>query len=129
MVDDYLRQYGLIALLAGAAVAVPAGMLLLSWAATLGGIRPRRPNPVKSELYECGMRPIGEGRWTQFNFRYYMFAVLFVIFDVETIFIYPWAIRYKALGLFAFVEMMVFLSILVLGWAYAWRKRALEWRL
>ena len=79
------------------------------------------------ETYECGMEALG-GRWTQFNFRYYLFALLFVVFDVEVVFIYPWAIRFKQLGLFAFIEMLVFILILLVGWLYAWRKQALEWR-
>ena len=68
------------------------------------------------------------GRWSQFNFRYYMYALLFVIFDVEVVFIFPWAVRFNTLGLFALIEMLVFILILVLGWAYAWRKQDLEWR-
>jgi NADH:ubiquinone oxidoreductase subunit 3 (subunit A) len=82
---------------------------------------------VKSSLYECGVEPIGTARWNQFNFRYYTYALLFVIFDVETVFIFPWAIRFQQLGLFAFIEMLVFVLILVIGLVYAWRKRALEW--
>tara|TARA_B100001245_G_C22821393_1_gene395271 strand:- start:417 stop:638 length:222 start_codon:yes stop_codon:yes gene_type:complete len=73
------------------------------------------------------MEPIG-GHWGQFNFRYYMYALLFVIFDVEAVFIYPWAVKFNQLGLFALVEMFVFIGILVVGWLYAWRKKDLEWR-
>ena len=127
MLDDYFRQYGLIAIFIVVALIVPVGMLVLSWLGSFVRIRPRKPNPVKSSLYECGMVPMGPGRWTHFNFRYYMYALLFVIFDVETVFIYPWAIRFQQLGLFAFIEMLVFVLILVLGLVYAWRKRALEW--
>ena len=125
--EDYFRQYGLIAIFSGLAIFVPTSMLLLSRVLAFVKVRPRKPNPVKYETYECGMQTIG-GQWMQFNFRYYMYAILFVIFDVEIIFIYPWAIRFGKLGLFAFLEMMVFMAILVIGWLYAWRKGALEWR-
>ena len=124
--EDYFRQYGLIAIFIGLAIFVPTSMMLLSWMLSFVRVRPSKPNPVKYETYECGMQPIG-GRWTQFNFRYYTYALLFVVFDVEVIFIFPWAIRFNKLGLFAFVEMVVFIGILVVGWLYAWRKRALEW--
>ncbi len=127
MVDDYLRQYGLVAILGIVAVIVPASMLMLSWVASKVRIRPQKPGSVKSEVYECGMQTIG-GKWGQFNFRFYLYAVLFIIFDVEVVFIYPWAVKFNQLGLFALIEMMVFILILVLGWVYAWRKQDLEWR-
>ena len=76
--------------------------------------------------YESGMEPIG-GAWIQFNIRYYMFALVFVIFDVETVFLYPWAVAFHRLGLLAFIEALIFISILVVALAYAWRKGALEW--
>ncbi|MBI4200780.1 MAG: NADH-quinone oxidoreductase subunit A [Chloroflexi bacterium] len=127
MLDDYFLQYGLILIFSVIAFLIPAGMLILSWLFSFVRMRPHKPDPVKSSLYECGMTPIGEGRWTQFGFRYYVYALLFVVFDVETVFIYPWAIRFNQLGLFALIEMLVFVLVLVLGLAYAWRKRALEW--
>lgn len=123
---DYYRQYGLIALFTVLAVFVPASMLLISWVFHLLRIRPYKPTPVKLDIYECGMQTIG-GRWTRFNFRYYLYAILFVVFDVETVFLYPWAVEFQRLGLFALLEMLVFLGILAVGWAYAWRKGALEW--
>jgi NAD(P)H-quinone oxidoreductase subunit 3 len=76
--------------------------------------------------YESGCEPKG-GAWIQFNIRYYMFALAFVIFDVETVFLYPWAVAFSQLGLLAFVEALIFISILILGLVYAWRKGALEW--
>ena len=72
------------------------------------------------------MEPIG-GAWIQFNIRYYMFALVFVIFDVETVFLYPWAVAFHRLGLLAFIEALVFITILLVALAYAWRKGALEW--
>ncbi len=126
LLDDYFRQYGLIAIFLAIAIIVPVSMLMLSWGASKIGFRPSSPTAVKSETYECGMEAIG-GRWNLFNFRYYMFAILFVIFDVEVIFLYPWATKFLRLELFALIEMAVFVGVLMVGWAYAWRKRDLEW--
>jgi NADH-quinone oxidoreductase subunit A len=130
MLDDYFRQYGLIAIFAAVAVAVPTGMLVMSWTLSRVGIRPQVPNPIKQAIYECGFETIGQ-RWSQFNFRYYTFALIFVVFDVEVVFIFPWAASFGLLsaqfGLFVLLEMLVFVGILVLGWLYAWRKGALEW--
>ena len=125
--EDYFRQYALILVLTSGAVLIPAGMLMISWLASFVRIRPNKPNLVKYQLYECGMQPIGPTRWTQFNFRYYAYAILFVIFEIEAVFIYPWAIRFQQLGLFALIEMLIFVLILSIGLVYAWRKRSLEW--
>jgi NADH-quinone oxidoreductase subunit A len=127
MLEDYLRQYGLIAIFAVIAFIVPTSMLLMSYFASRLGIRPSNPTAVKLDTYECGVETIG-GRWNQFHFRYYMYAILFVIFDVEVVFLYPWAAKFLKLELFALIEMAVFVLILLAGWAYAWRKRDLEWR-
>ncbi|HEU4400776.1 MAG TPA: NADH-quinone oxidoreductase subunit A [Candidatus Polarisedimenticolia bacterium] len=89
-------------------------------------LRPSRYNKVKVEAYECGVPPSGEAR-ARYPVRFYILAVLFVIFDVETIFLFPWAVQMRSLLMFGFVEMLVFLGILVIGFAYAWRKGALEW--
>ncbi len=89
-------------------------------------IAPRRKGAERRLTYESGMEPIG-GAWIQFNIRYYMFALVFVIFDVETVFLYPWAVAFNELGLLAFVEALIFIAILVIGLVYAWRKGALEW--
>ena len=126
MLDDYFRQYGLIAIFFGIALIVPISMVTASWMMSRLGFRPTNPTPVKSETYECGMEAIG-GRWNLFNFRYYMYAILFVIFDVEVVFLYPWAAKFLHLELFALIEMLVFVLILLVGFAYAWRKRDLEW--
>lgn len=89
-------------------------------------LRPSGRSPERRITYESGMEPIG-GAWIQFNIRYYMFALVFVIFDVETVFLYPWAVAFHLLGLLAFVEALVFIAILVVALVYAWRKGALEW--
>lgn len=127
MLEDYFRQYGLIAILTLVAVIVPTSMMLMSHMASRLGVRPRNPTPVKLDPFECGVQAIG-GRWNQFNFRYYMYAILFVIFDVEVVFLYPWATKFLALELFALIEMAVFVLILLVGLVYAWRKGDLEWR-
>ena len=126
MLDDYFRQYGLIAIFVAVSFIVPTSMLMMSWSMSRLGIRPQNPTAVKLETYECGMEAIG-GRWSQFNFRYYMFAVLFVVFDVEVVFLYPWAAKFLQLELFALIEMGAFVMILMVAWAYAWRKKDLEW--
>lgn len=89
-------------------------------------VRPKNRAGFRRTTYESGCEPIG-GAWIQFNIRYYMFALVFVIFDVETVFLYPWAVAFHKLGLLAFVEALVFISILVVALVYAWRKGALEW--
>ena len=127
MLDDYYRLYGFVLMLSVVAVIVPTSMVLLSWLLQRLRVRPSKPDPVKSEIYECGMETIG-GRWVQFNFRYYLYALLFLLFDVTAVFIYPWAIRLNTLGAYALLELLAFVGILTLGWAYAWRKGALEWR-
>ena len=108
------------------------GFLLISGAvpilalATNKFIAPKSKAGERQLTYESGMEPIG-GAWIQFNIRYYMFALVFVIFDVETVFLYPWAVAFHRLGLLAFIEALVFITILVVALAYAWRKGALEW--
>ncbi len=89
-------------------------------------LRPQGGSPQRVTTYESGVEPIG-GAWIQFNIRYYMFALVFVIFDVETVFLYPWAVAFHKLGLLAFIEALIFISILVIALVYAWRKGALEW--
>lgn len=89
-------------------------------------VAPRKPSAIKNATYECGMEAKGDS-WIQFRVQYYIFALMFVIFDVETVFIYPWAVAFKQLGLFAFVEMILFVAILGFGLIYAWKKGLLEW--
>ncbi len=89
-------------------------------------IAPRKPNPIKSQTYECGIETVG-GTWVQLKVQYYLFALVFLIFDVETVFLFPWAIAFGQLPLFAVLEGVLFIAILVVGLIYAWRKGALEW--
>lgn len=89
-------------------------------------VRPSNPEPVKSAAYECGVEAAGVARG-RYSVHYYLIAVLFVVFDVEVIFLFPWAVKFKALGMFGFIEMIIFIAVLVLGYVYAWKKGALEW--
>lgn len=88
-------------------------------------LAPRNPGRVKSETYESGIEPTGEAQ-RRFDIRYYTIAMLFVLFDIEAIFLYPWAVTYDALGVYGFVEMMLFIVLLLAAYAYAWRKGALD---
>jgi len=103
------------------AFAFAAGLL---WILKL--IRPEVPSPVKMEAYECGIRAASDARG-RYTVRFYVIAILFVIFDVETIFLYPWAVRYHQLGWFGVAEVAVFLAILIVGYIWAYKKGALEW--
>ncbi|HPO15913.1 MAG TPA: NADH-quinone oxidoreductase subunit A [Candidatus Hydrogenedentes bacterium] len=89
-------------------------------------VAPHRPNPIKNSPYECGEQPIGQA-WIQFNVGYYLFGLLFLIFDVEAAFMYPWAVILREIGVAGLIEMGIFLLVLIVGLAYAWRKGALEW--
>jgi NADH-quinone oxidoreductase subunit A len=89
-------------------------------------VRPERYNKIKLEPYECGIETQGDAR-DRYSIRYYIVAMLFVVFDVETVFMFPWAVIMDRLALFGLIEMIVFLLILVVGYAYAWKQGALEW--
>ncbi len=120
-VETYYQSYGVVlaVLIAGAglvAVAFGAGWL----------IAPRRPLPAKLTTYECGIDPVGEG-WSQSQVRYYIYGFLFVIFDVESVFLFPWARVFESFGYQAVVEMGIFIGILGVGLLYAWRKGVLKW--
>lgn len=114
-------EYLPVLLLMAAAFAIGVGALVM------GGIfRLRRPYKEKLMPYESGNPPIGEPR-ERFSVKYYIIAMLFVIFDVEAVFLYPWAVVYDKIGLYALVEMMLFIAILVAGYIYAWKKEAFKW--
>ncbi len=119
--DDYLRSYGTIAALAVAGAGLVTVAILLAKV-----VAPRRPLPEKLTTYECGIDPVGEG-WSQSQIRYYIYAFLFVIFDVESVFLFPWARVFEDIGYAAVVEMAIFIGILAVGLLYAWRKGVLRW--
>lgn len=89
-------------------------------------IRPKKPNPIKQSTYECGIETFGDA-WVQFRAQYYIYALVFVVFDIEAVFLFPWAVAYDQLPLYALVEVIIFILILVLALVYAWRKGALRW--
>jgi NADH-quinone oxidoreductase subunit A len=97
------------------------GMLVFSWI-----LRPRNPYREKLLTYESGITPFTDAH-QKFSIRYYIIAMLFLIFDIEAVFMYPWAVAYNHIGLYGFVEMVIFIAILVVGYFYAWKKGALEW--
>ena len=130
MEDTYFQKYALLAIFGAVAVAVPTGMLFVSWMLSTLKIRPYNPSVIKKAIYECGFETLS-GRWTLFNFRFYSIALIFVVFDVEVVFLFPWAASFGVLsaefGVFVLLEMAAFVGILVVGWLYAWRKGSLEW--
>jgi NADH-quinone oxidoreductase subunit A len=115
------EQWLLVAFFFIVGLIIPVGAIVV--AAILG---PKKPNPIKQTTYECGIETVGDS-WVQFKAQYYIFALVFLIFDVETVFLFPWAVKLGQLGLFAVVEGIVFISILVVGLIYTWRKGMLEW--
>jgi NADH-quinone oxidoreductase subunit A len=115
------QNYVPIFIFALVAFAVAAGTLLL---ATL--VRPSNPFKTKLMPYECGITPFDNARG-RYTIRFYIVAILFVVFDVETIFLFPWAVQFKLLGLFGLLEMLIFLGILIVGFIWIWKKGALEW--
>lgn len=89
-------------------------------------IVPRRRNAIKMSAYECGVEPVGDAR-SRFSVKFYLVAVLFILFDIEAVFLYPWAVSFNALGLYGLIEMVLFIVILLVGYLYLLKKRALEW--
>lgn len=118
---DYLSRYFPILLFVGIAIAFGVVTLVLSYV-----VQPKYPEAEKLSAYECGSEPFSDARMP-FPVRYYIFAMLFVIFDIEVIFLYPWAVVYGQIGLFGLVEMLVFIALFLVAYVYAWRKGALEW--
>ncbi len=121
MYSDFLRDYLIVVLFGVLAFVVVGAFIGL---ASL--VRPDRPTPAKVTAYESGVDPV-DGGWSQSQIRYYIFALLFVMFDVEAVFIFPWATRLEEYGMFGLVEMTIFIFILALGLGYAWRKGVLRW--
>ena len=122
-----LDEFGRTGILLLFAVLFPSLPLMISFLLRRLRIRPDAPDPVKSDTYECGVETEGDS-WVQFNFRYYLIALIFVVFDVEVVFLYSWAVAFPGHLVVGFVEAMTFIAILVIGYVYAWRKHALEWR-
>jgi NADH-quinone oxidoreductase subunit A len=122
-----LGNFGYIGIFLIATLAFAASMVLIPVILRILHIVPRKPNPQKDTTYECGMETSGTSL-PKFNFRYYFFALLFVIFDIQVVFLYPWAVELKQLKLFGLVEMLAFVLILIVGFIYAWKKGVLKWK-
>lgn len=122
-----LGEWGHIGFLIAVGLSLPAVALIVSFVLGQFRIRPTDPNAIKQDTYECGVETEGPS-WVQFHVGYYVFALLFVIFDIETVFLYPWAVALRQQKMFAFLEALLFIAVLAVGYVYAWRKRAFEWR-
>lgn len=117
MTAQYLPVLVTFVLIGGLVAAMP----ILGWL-----LAPRATNPVKTEAFECG-NPSSGTAWGRFSVKFYMVAILFIVFDIEVVFMYPWAVIFRRLGWFGLVEMMCFIGVLAIGLLYVWRKGALEW--
>jgi NADH-quinone oxidoreductase subunit A len=116
-----LHNYGFVGILTAVALAFPFIALGFAWL-----LRPKRPGPIKTTTYECGLESTGES-WIQYKVQYYIYALIFVVFDIEAVFLFPWAVAYNQLGLYALIEVAIFIGILLVALVYAWRKGVLEW--
>jgi NADH-quinone oxidoreductase subunit A len=118
MLSDYLP----IVVMGGLAVVFAVASLVAS-----SLLRPHKPNPVKLSPYECGNDPVRLPRGERFSVKFYVVAMLFIIFDIETIFLFPWAVSFRRLGLFGLAEMAIFIGLVFVAYAYIWRKGGFEW--
>ncbi len=121
MLADFLKDYLSIILFLIIALGLSFGFILLNLI-----LSPNKPDPEKLSAYECGFEPFNDSRM-EFDVRFYLVAILFIIFDLEIAFLFPWAISLGKIGIFGFVSMMIFLSILTVGFIYEWKKGALDW--
>ncbi|MCY4463431.1 MAG: NADH-quinone oxidoreductase subunit A [Albidovulum sp.] len=119
--DDLLREYLAILIFLGVAIGLGALLLLAA-----GVVAVSNPDPEKTSAYECGFEAFDDARM-KFDIRFYLVAILFIIFDLEVAFLFPWSVAFKDIGVFGFWSMMVFLAVLTVGFVYEWKKGALEW--
>ncbi len=122
-----LANYGTIALFFILILLFSLVMVLLPVILRYLKIVPSNPNPTKNSIFECGVETIGK-TWVQFNFHYYFYALVFLALDVLVVFLYPWAIHLKALGSFSLYIVLIYVFIVFVGYLYAWKKKALEWK-
>ena len=111
-------------------IVILAGLALVFAVASLAAsslLRPNRPNPVKLSAYECGNDPVRLPRGEKFSVKFYVVAMLFIIFDIETIFLFPWAVTFRSLGMFGLGEMAIFIALVFVAYVYVWRKGGLDW--
>ena len=121
MAEEFLKDYFSIILFLLISLILSCGFILLNFI-----FSPKKPDPEKLSPYECGFEPFNDSRM-EFDIRFYLVAILFIIFDLEIAFLFPWAVSLGKIGVFGFVSMMIFLSILTIGFIYEWKKGALEW--
>ena len=121
MYIDFLNNYLTIIIFLGISLVLSIGFIVLNLLAS-----PKNPDPEKLSAYECGFEPFNDSRM-EFDIRFYLVAILFIIFDLEIAFLFPWAITLGNIGIFGFVSMMIFLSLLTVGFIYEWKKGALDW--
>ena len=122
-----LVNYGYIGLFLVVAIGFTLLMVIIPIVLRFLKIVPSRPNPIKNSIFECGMETIGK-TWVQFNFHYYFYALIFVALDVLVVFLYPWAVSLRQLGLSGFIAVLVLVFIILVGYIYAWKKKVLEWK-
>ena len=122
-----LANYGYIGLFLIVAILFTLTMLLLPVALRYIKIVPNNPSPTKNSTFECGLETTGK-TWVQFNFRYYFYALVFLALDVLVVFLYPWAVGLRQLGYSGFIGVLILIAIVTVGYIYAWRKKALEWK-
>ena len=118
---NVLNEWSFIGLALAIAWLLPAAPIAMAYF-----IRPRKPNPIKQQTYECGVETVGD-TWVQFKVQYYIYGLIFLVFDVEMVFLFPWAVAYNQLNVFAFFAGLLFIFLLTDALIYAWRKNALEW--
>ncbi len=120
--DTMLQDYLPVFLMTGVVIFLAVALLFVSsW------LSPSNPYPQKNQPYECGVDPIGEASVGQFRVHFFIVAILFIVFEVETLFLFPWAVVLQEIGMFGYIEMFVFIFLLLVGFVYAWAKGALEW--
>ena len=122
-----LLNYGYIGLFLIAVVLFTLLMVTIPVVLRFIKLVPDNPNPIKNSIFECGMETIGK-TWVQFNFRYYFYALVFLALDVLVVFLYPWAVSLRQLGMFGFGVVLILIFIIFIGYLYAWRKKVLEWK-
>ncbi len=122
-----LTQFSSIALFFIAALLLTLTMVMIPMVLRWFKVVPSKPNAAKNAIFECGMETIGK-TWVQFNFRYYFYALIFLALDILVVFLYPWAVGLRQVGLGGFLAALVFILVIVVGYIYAWRKGVLEWK-
>jgi NADH-quinone oxidoreductase subunit A len=122
-----LANYGLIGLFFVVVLLFSLSMVIIPIVLRLLKIVPSHPNPIKNSVFECGMETIGK-TWVQFNFRYYFYALIFLALDILVVFLYPWAVQLRELGLSSLIVILILVFIVLIGYIYAWKKKVLEWK-